>query len=96
MNSDKKTKAPVSYTPCPPEEFAGREKEKKKLLEILEGVKDQGQVIMVSGARGSGKSSFLNWAQYEIENKPGDSKSPAVKKKFLETPGMIFTTYKSE
>ncbi len=50
-------------------------------------------MVMLSGARGSGKTSFIEWAEYEIQNKP-ELKSPAIKKAFLETPGMIFTTYR--
>jgi len=94
MNHNNDSKAQISYGPCPPEEFAGRFDERRKLLEILTKARDQGQMVMISGARGSGKTSFLNWAEYEIQNKPGGLESPAIKKEFLETPGMIFTTYK--
>ncbi len=94
MNHNNDSKAQISYGPCPPEEFAGRFDERRKLLKILTKAKDQGQMVMISGARGSGKTSFLDWAEYEIQNKPGGLESPAIKKDFLETPGMIFTTYK--
>jgi len=94
MNHSHNSKAQVSYGPCSPEEFAGRFNEKKKLLEILNKARNQGQMVMISGARGSGKTSFLDWAEYEIQNKPGGLESPTIKKDFLETPGMIFTTYK--
>ena len=49
---------------------------------------------MISGRRGSGKSSFLNWAENEIQNGADGTQSPAIKKEFLETPGMVFTTYR--
>jgi len=94
MNHSYHSKVQVSYGPCPPEEFAGRFNEKRKLPEILTKARNQGQMVMISGARGSGKTSFLDWAEYEIQNKPGGLESPTIKKAFLETPGMIFTTYK--
>ena len=81
----------VSYGPCPPEEFAGRFDEKAEILGILREARLKGQVVLISGARGSGKTSFLDWAEYEIQN---NLDSPAIKKFFLETPGIIFTTYK--
>lgn len=68
MNQNHRGKSQVALSPCPPKEFAGRVNEKTKLLEVLQGSKDRGQVVLVSGRRGSGKSSFLNWAQYEIQN----------------------------
>lgn len=49
---------------------------------------------MVSGGRGSGKSSFLNWAECEIQNGSGEFECPAIKVEFRETPGMVFTAYK--
>ncbi|MFB0562310.1 MAG: AAA family ATPase, partial [Candidatus Lokiarchaeia archaeon] len=95
MNHNNSPKAQVLYTPCPPEEFSGRFNERKKLLEIISQARHQGQMVMVSGARGSGKSSFLNWVEYEIQNKSGGLESPAIKNEFLETPGMIFATYRA-
>jgi tetratricopeptide (TPR) repeat protein len=94
MNSRNHGKVQVSYGPCPPGEFAGRFTERKKLTEIMPLAIPQGQTILISGARGSGKTSFLDWAEYEIQNKPGGLESPAIKIDFLETPGMIFTSYK--
>jgi tetratricopeptide (TPR) repeat protein len=86
-------KGEVPYSPCPPEEFAGRSDEREQLLEILSHVSHRGQVAMITGARGSGKTSFLDWAEHEIQNRKGGFENPAFKKEFLETPGMIFTTY---
>ncbi|MDI6814925.1 MAG: ATP-binding protein [Dehalococcoidales bacterium] len=94
MNHRHYNKVEVSPGPCPPEEFAGRFDERKQLLAILSEVKKRGQVVVVSGARGSGKTSFLDWAEYEIQDKSGGLGSPVIKKAFLETPGMIFATYK--
>ncbi len=99
MNQRRHKKGEVSYRPCPPQEFAGRFDQRKRLLEILlkvkgQGVKDLGHLVMISGARGSGKSSFLDWAEYEIQIRREGLNSPAIKKNFLETPGMIFTTYR--
>jgi len=84
----------LSFGPCPPEEFSGRLDERKKLYEVLRGAKDRGRVVMVSGGRGSGKSSFLDWAESEIQNESGEFKCPAIKVQFLETPGMVFTAYR--
>ncbi len=83
----------VPYTPCPPEEFAGRHTEQQTLIEALEQARTNGQAIMVSGARGSGKSSFIDWAEYKIQNGPDRPKSPAIKRPFFEAPGMVFKTY---
>jgi hypothetical protein len=47
---------------------------------------------MLSGARGSGKTSFIEWAKHEIQNKP-ELKGIAIKRTFLDAPGMIFATY---
>lgn len=85
----------ISSGPCPPEEFAGRFVEKQKLLDALSQTVHQGQVIVITGARGSGKTSFLDWAEYEIQNRHEGLKMPAIKKEFLETPGMVFTTYRN-
>lgn len=94
MNSRNQSKVQVSYGLCPPEEFSGRFEERKKLTELLPLTIHRGQTVVITGARGSGKTSFLDWAEYEIQNKLGGLESPAIKIDFLETPGMIFTTYK--
>lgn len=83
----------VPPSPCPPEEFSGRHKEREIILGALSRVKDCGQVVMISGARGAGKSSLLDWVEHEIQRTDGELESPAVKKKFFETPGMIFVSY---
>lgn len=94
MDDSIRKKLEIPYTPCPPEAFAGRFREKEKLLEIVSKARQQGQAVLVSGAPGAGKSSFLNWAEYEIQNRSGGLESPAIKKEFLETEGMIYHTYK--
>jgi len=94
MNTRNHGKVQVSYGPCPPEEFAGRFAERTKLIDIMPMAIPQGQTILITGARGSGKTSFIDWAEYEIQNKPGGLESPAIKIDFLETPGMVFTSYK--
>jgi tetratricopeptide (TPR) repeat protein len=82
------------FAPCKPEEFAGRFDERKTLLGIIAEARERGQVVLVTGARGSGKSSFLDWAKYEMQDKPDSLQVPAIKVAFLETPGMIFSAYK--
>lgn len=94
MNQTHRTRGEISLSPCPPEEFSGRLDERKKLSEVLRGAKDRGLVVLVSGGRGSGKSSFLNWAESEIQNGSGEFRCPAIKVSFLETPGMVFTAYR--
>jgi tetratricopeptide (TPR) repeat protein len=56
-------------------------------------VKDRGQVISISGAVGSGKSSLLRWAAEEIQ-KSGGHENLAITKEFYETPGMAFKIYR--
>jgi AAA15 family ATPase/GTPase len=94
MNPEDQKVTQNPFLPCTPEKFAGRFDEKSKLKEILNGARNQGKMALISGARGSGKSSFLEWIKYEIQNKPGGLESPAIKKEFLETTGMIFLTYR--
>ena len=98
MSQSYQGKRDISPGPCPPDEFSGRFDERKMLLEVLQRATDHGQaidhgqVVIVSGRRGSGKSSFLNWAEYVILNGKDGSDSPAIKKDFYETTGMVFTT----
>lgn len=93
MSQSRSPRGEISLGPCPPDEFSGRDYEREALLEVLQGAKDHGQVVMISGRRGSGKSSFLNWAENRIQNESDGSDCPAVKKEFLETAGMVFVTY---
>lgn len=90
----KRRPSEISYKPCPPEEFSGRFEEREKLLDVLSTAEDRGQAVLISGARGSGKSSFLDWAEYEIQEREAGLQSPAIKRAFLETPGMVFVTYR--
>jgi len=84
----------ISFGPCPADQFSGRFEERERIKKVLQAAKDRGQLLMISGRRGSGKSSFLNWAENEIQNCVDGAQSPAIKKEFLETPGMVFTTYR--
>ena len=93
MSQSRSLRGEISLGPCPPEEFSGRAYEREALLEVLQGAKDHGQVLLISGRRGSGKSSFLNWAENRIQNQSDGSDCPAIKKEFLETAGMVFVTY---
>ena len=72
MSQSHSQRGEISFGPCPPNEFAGRVDERKTLMEVLQGAKDHGQVVMISGRRGSGKSSFLNWAENKIQNETDD------------------------
>jgi hypothetical protein len=77
------------FAPCSPDHFSGRFEERDALPHILEEAKRRGYAVMVSGGRGLGKSSFLNWVAHEI--RAGDN--PVIMKEFSETPGMIFLTF---
>ena len=92
MNAGHRSKTQGPYGPCPPEEFAGRFDGRATLSEVLQEARYQGQAIMLSGARGSGKTSFIEWAEHEIQNEP-ELKGLAIKKTFPDAPGMIFATY---
>ena len=98
MSQSYQGKRDISPGPCPPDEFSGRFDERKMLLEVLQRATDHGQaidhgqVVIVSGRRGSGKSSFLNWAEYVILNGKDGSDCPAIKKDFYRTTGMVFIT----
>ncbi len=83
----------VPPSPCPPEEFSGRHGECEEILKVLSYAKYHGQVILISGATGSGKSSLLRWAAEEIQ-KSGEPKTFVITKEFYETPGMAFRIYK--
>ena len=80
-------KSLLERIPCPPNEFAGRRKEKRDIIEIFKQTKSQGKTILISGRRGSGKSSFLNWIEYKSRER---LKNFTIIKEFFETPGMIF------
>ncbi|MEA1908448.1 MAG: tetratricopeptide repeat protein [Euryarchaeota archaeon] len=92
MNAGHRCKTREPYGPCPPEEFAGRFDGRARLSKVLQEARYRGQAIMLSGARGSGKSSFIEWAEHEIQNEP-ELKGLAIKKTFPDAPGMIFATY---
>jgi KAP family P-loop domain. len=94
MSQSHSRRSEISFGPCPPDEFSGRIDERRTLMEVLQRAKDHGQVVMISGRRGSGKSSFLNWAEDKIQNETDGSDCPAIKKEFYETAGMVFVTYR--
>lgn len=94
MSQSHSQRGEISFGPCPPDEFSGRVDERKTLLEALQEAKDHGQVVMISGRRGSGKSSFLNWAENNIQNEADGSDCSAIRKEFYETAGMVFVTYR--
>ena len=83
----------VPPSPCPPEEFSGRHREREDILNVLSCAKDRGPVIVISGAVGSGKSSLLRWVAEEIQRSDG-LENIVITKEFYETPGMAFKTYK--
>jgi energy-coupling factor transporter ATP-binding protein EcfA2 len=87
-------KIEISPRPCSADQFSGRFDEREKLIEVLRAAKDQAQVVMISGRRGSGKSSFLNWAENAIQSETDGEGCPAIKKGFNETPGMVIATYR--
>ncbi|PXF59836.1 MAG: hypothetical protein C4B59_10530 [Candidatus Methanogaster sp.] len=92
MNARLRSRTQEPYGPCPPEEFAGRFDGRTTLSEVLQDARYQGQVIILSGARGSGKTSFIEWVEHEIQNEP-KLNGIAIKKTFPDAPGMIFATY---
>ena len=94
MGNNNSWKGEISIAPCPAGEFSGRHKERLRLIEVLQVTKERSQVILATGRRGSGKSSFLNWAENEIQSKTGGEGCPAIKKGFSETPGMVIETYR--
>ena len=50
--------------------FSGRFKERDGINDILGDAAHKGQTIMVSGARGSGKTSFLKWIELPFHADP--------------------------
>ncbi len=83
-------KSLLERIPCPPNEFAGRRNEKQNVIEIFKQTKSSGKTILISGRRGSGKSSFLNWIEYRSRKR---LKYFTIIKEFFETPGTIFPIY---
>jgi tetratricopeptide (TPR) repeat protein len=52
---------------CPHEFYVERENEKAYLERILEGLDKRGSALMITGIEGFGKTSFLNWTKWYIE-----------------------------
>lgn len=92
--NQKDQKRELPYTACPPEEFSGRFVERESLRQSLLKVRQQGQAVVVSGTTGSGKSSLINWAEYEIQRGEGGLENPAIKREFAEAPGAVFDAYR--
>ncbi|WP_292520662.1 AAA family ATPase [Methanoculleus sp.] len=84
----------VSYAPSPPEEFCGRQEERERLTVLLSQAGERGQVVMISGPPGIGKSSLLSWLAYEVQERPGGLRSPALKGEVFDLPGMIFSAFR--
>jgi len=83
----------VSLGPCPPGEFSGRHREREDILSVLSCAKNRGQVVLISGATGSGKSSLLRWVAGEIQ-KPEEPEYLVITKELYDTPGMALKTYR--
>ncbi|WP_301662448.1 ATP-binding protein [Methanoculleus frigidifontis] len=76
------------YAPCPPEKFAGRTTERRRIREILSGPPDAGRALVVSGAAGAGKTSLLHWIVHEA------GRDRAVLGWFSPTEGLIFSAWR--
>lgn len=76
------------YAPCPPEVFAGRTTERRRIREMLSGPPDAGRALVVSGAAGAGKTSLLHWIAHEA------GKDRAVLGRFSPTEGLIFSAWR--
>ena len=84
----------VSYAPCPPEEFCGRDEERERLKALLVHAGEHGQAVMISGPPGIGKSSLLNWLAYEVQERPGGLESLVLRAEVFDLPGMIFSAFR--
>ncbi len=82
------------YGPCPPEEFAGRNEERRRIRDLLAGSPDAGRALAVTGAAGSGKTSLLHRIAHEAGALPGGGAGTAVIGRFPATEGLIFSTYR--
>jgi tetratricopeptide (TPR) repeat protein len=81
------------FGPCPPDQFAGRQRERHQLMQALAGVSEQGRAVLVTGVRGSGKSSFVDWARWEIESGVDGPSAPVIARPILETRGMAYAAF---
>ena len=84
----------ISYAPCPPEEFCGRHEERNLLRTLLPRAEEHGQAVMISGPPGIGKSSLLNWLAYDLQDRPGGSRSLVIRAEIFEPPRMIFSAFR--
>ena len=83
--------------PCPPQLFSGRENDRETILEYISGARDHGEIVLIPGIGGLGKSSLLARVAYELRS-PGatsaaGSRSLVIEKGFSETIGTTFATY---
>lgn len=60
----------VDDGPCPPDQFCGREEARGKIQEIISKAGEEGQIVLISGRAGIGKSSLL--ARIEHDLRPRD------------------------
>lgn len=84
----------ISYAPCPPKDFCGRHEELEKLQTLIPGAGERGQVIMISGPTGIGKSSLLNRLAYDLQDRPGGPQSLVIRAEIFEPPRMIFSAFR--
>ena len=94
MNQIQRRTGNISYAPCPPEEFCGRYEERERLRSLLPRAEEHGQAVMISGPPGIGKSSLLNWLAYDLQDRPGGSRSLVIRAEIFEPPRMIFSAFR--
>ncbi len=84
----------VSYAPSPPEEFCGREEERKQLLSVISQAGECGQAVAITGMPGIGKSSLLSWLAHEVQERPGGLPSLVLRADVFDHPGLVFLTFR--
>ncbi len=93
MDTVQQTEA-ISYAPAPPEEFCGREEERKRLLAAIARAGEHGQAVAITGPPGIGKSSLLSWLAYEVQERPGGLPSLVLRAEVFDHPGLVFLTFR--
>ncbi|MEG3054642.1 MAG: AAA family ATPase [Methanoculleus sp.] len=84
----------VSYAPSPPEEFCGREEERKRLLAAISRAEEHGQAVVIAGRPGIGKSSLLSWLAHEVQERPGRLPSLVLRAEVFNRHGLVFLTFR--